>query len=99
MSDTKVVSSRFDVTDAHTLAGYRRDASEMLVPWPVEPDCSLWSDVLGLRLVVEAGLLLAETADGERLRSPEQEAAARLEAKAENERLRQELSRLKRERT
>jgi len=62
--------------------------------------------VLGLRLVVEAGLLLAETAEGERLRSPEQEAAARAEeararreAEAENERLRQELSRLRADRT
>ena len=89
-----------------TLAGYHRDASDLLVPWPAEADGSLWSDVLGLRLVVEAGLLLAETVEGERLRSPEQEAAARAEeararreAEAENERLRQELSRLRADRT
>jgi hypothetical protein len=63
-----------------TLAGYRRDAAGPLVPWTAGPDGRLWSDVLGLRLIVDAGLLLAETADGQRLRSPEEEAAARLEA-------------------
>ena len=63
-----------------TLAGYRRDAAGLLVPWTSDPDGSLWSDALGLRLIVDAGLLLAEAADGQRLRSPEEEAVARLEA-------------------
>jgi len=88
-----------------TLAGYRRDASGLLAPWPLEANGSLWSDVLGLRLAVHADLLLAETAGGEQLRTPEQEVAARLEEaaarreiEAENERLREELARLKRER-
>jgi Uma2 family endonuclease len=63
-----------------TLAGYRRDAAGLLVPWTANPDGSLWSDALGLRLIVDARLLLAETADGKRLRSPEEEAGARLEA-------------------
>ena len=82
---------------ASSLTGYRRDAAGLLAPWPAEADGSLWSDVLDLRLVVLGDLLLAETRDGERLRSPEQEAHARQEAEAENERLRQELARLKRE--
>jgi Uma2 family endonuclease len=78
-----------------TLAGFRRDTAGLLVAWPQEDDGSLWSEVLGLRLVAAGALLLAETADGERLLSPEQEAAARRAAEAENERLRNELARVK----
>jgi Uma2 family endonuclease len=65
---------------ASSLAGYRRDELGRLVPLSREADGSLWSDVLELRLVVEGDQLLAVTAEGERLLSPEQEAAARREA-------------------
>jgi Uma2 family endonuclease len=51
-----------------TVRGYRRDAAGQLVPWPHEADGSLWSEVLSLHLLVEGALLLAETAEGERLR-------------------------------
>jgi Uma2 family endonuclease len=84
--------------EASTLAGYRRDEVGRLVPWPLEADAILWSEVLGLRLVTEGELLLAETGAGERLLSPEQEAVARRAAEAEVERLREELARLRRER-
>ena len=82
---------------ASTLSGYRRDAAGLLVPWPAEVDGSLWSEVLSLRLRVDDESLVAETAAGERLLTPAQEAVARRVAEAENERLRLELARLKHE--
>jgi len=51
--------------------------------------------VLNLRLIVQGSLLLAETAEGARLLSPEQEAAARRATEAENELLRRELASLR----
>jgi Uma2 family endonuclease len=65
---------------ASTLTGYRRDAAGQLEPWTAHPKGGLWSDVLGLRLLTGGSLLLAETAGGEHLRSPQEEATDRLEA-------------------
>jgi hypothetical protein len=65
---------------ASTLMGYRRDAAGQLAPWTAHPKGGLWSDVLGLRLIADGNLLLAETAGGQRLRSPQEEATNRLEA-------------------
>ncbi len=86
------------------LAGFRRDQSCRLVPWRAEPEGGLWSAVLELRLIVDGSLLVAETAEGERLLSPQQEAAARRAeaaarraAEADNDRLRRELARLRNE--
>lgn len=77
-----------------SLHGYRRDEAGAFVPWQAAADGSLWSDVLELHLVVRDTLLQAQTADGELLLTPEQEAAARKEAEAEVVRLRRDLERL-----
>ena len=79
------------------LVGYQRGAGGVLEPNPLAADGRLWSAVLGLWLLVEGVLLVAQTAVGERLRSPEQEATARQEAEAENARLRAALARLQRD--
>jgi Putative restriction endonuclease len=86
-----------------SLVGYRRGAPGELLPWPVDGDGNLWSDVLGLWLTVDGNYLQAKSKDGRILLSPEQEAAARWgaeaarrEAEAETARLRLEIERLKR---
>ncbi len=76
------------------LAGYRCDGVGRMQPWPSDADGSLWSDVLGLRLIVQDGLLRAWTAKGEPLRTLAEEARAREAAEKETARLRLELERL-----
>jgi Uma2 family endonuclease len=63
------------------LAGYRRGAGG-LEPWPPDEQGRLWSEVLGLHLVVRGRLLQAQTADGRVLLTPEEAEAARREAEA-----------------
>ena len=66
-----------------SLSGYRRNAAGRFDPW--EPDAAgrLWSEVLGLYLIVRDNLVQAQTRDGRILRTPEEEAdAAREEAEA-----------------
>ncbi len=65
---------------ASTLEGYRRGAAGGLEPWPHDGEGGLWSDVLGLRLVVRGALLQAQTPDGRLLLTPEQTAEARQRA-------------------
>ena len=55
-----------------TLAGYRRDALGKFVPWLLDAQGRLWSEVLGLFLVVNGPLLQAQTPDGRLLLTPEQ---------------------------
>jgi Uma2 family endonuclease len=71
---------------AALLAGYRRDRLGRMVPWQAQADGSLWSDVLGVSLVLRGDLLRVQTAQGELLRTLE-------EAEAELEHLRHELNR------
>ena len=84
------------------LEGYRRDAAGQCVPWLPDAQSRLWSETLGLFLVVRGPLLQAETATGELLLTPEQSGAAlrgaetaREQAEAEVARLRQELAQLR----
>lgn len=88
------------------LAGYCRGESGEFEPWLPDAGGRLWSEVLGLYLVVQGPLLQAETADGRLLLTPEQSGAAlrdveiarqreREETDTEIERLRQELARLR----
>lgn len=63
-----------------SLRGYRRNSAGRFEPW--EPDSSgrLWSEVLGLYLIVQDDLLQAQTLTGRLLLTPEQEADARRQA-------------------
>ena len=85
---------------ASTLEGYRRGASGAFEAWIPDAEGRLWSDVLGLYLVVRGALIQAQTREGRLLLTPEQEAEAhrqeaeaRRRAEAELERLRGELER------
>jgi len=70
------------------LEGYRRNAAGQFESWPLDDQGRLWSEVLGLRLVVRGALLQAETPDGRLLLTPEQAEEAR--QRAEDERRRAE---------
>ncbi len=63
--------------DASTLDGYRRGADSALEPWAPDAQGRLWSDVLGLYLVVRGVYVQAETREGRLLLTPEQEAEGR----------------------
>jgi len=63
--------------DASTLDGYRRGANGALEPWTPDGQGRLWSDVLGLYLVVRGAFVQAETREGRLLLTPEQEAEGR----------------------
>jgi hypothetical protein len=78
------------------LAGYRRNATGQFEDWPLDAEGRLWSAVSELYLVARGSRLQAQTAAGEWLLTPEQEAAARQRAEAEVERLRQELAHYRR---
>lgn len=67
------------------LEGYRRGAGGQFEPWPLDADGYLWSNVLGLFLVVRGPLLQAQTADGELLLTPEQSGAALRDAEIARE--------------
>jgi Uma2 family endonuclease len=66
---------------AHSrLEGYRRNAADRFVRWPVDGQGRLWSSVLELYLVAQGTLLQAQTREGRLLLGPEQEAQARRRA-------------------
>lgn len=67
------------------LEGFRRGASGGLEPWPPDSAGRLWSEVLGLYLLLNGEMVQAMTPDGRLLLTPAQEAAAR--EQAENARL------------
>jgi len=69
--------------DASTLDGYRRGANGALEPWTPDARGRLWSDVLGLYLVVRGAFVQAETPDGRLLLTPEQEAEGHRHAEEE----------------
>ncbi len=79
-----------------TLEGYRRNAAGQFEPWPLDDQGRLWSDVLGLRLVIRGALLQAETRDGRLLLSPEQAEEARQRAEDTVNQLHAELEQYKR---
>jgi len=81
--------------DASTLEGYRRGANGALEPWTPDAQGRLWSDVLGLYLVVRGVFVQAETREGRLLLTPEQEAEGR--RRAEEERAHEARSRLQAE--
>jgi hypothetical protein len=64
------------------LEGYRRDAAGRFTPWPPDEQGRLWSETLGLFLVVRGSLLQAETATGDLLLTPEQSGVALRSAEA-----------------
>jgi len=75
---------------ASTLRGYRRSEDGQFEPWWPDARKRLWSDVLGLYLVVRGTLVQAETPEGRVLLTPEQsevererEATARQQADLE----------------
>ena len=80
---------------ASALQGYRRAVNGAFEPWPRDERGRLWSEVLGLYLMVRGTLVQAETREGRLLLSPQQEAEARRKAEEEANRLRQELERLR----
>lgn len=94
------------------LQGYRRGTAGQFEQWADDSEGRLWSEVLGLHLVVQGTLLQARTPEGRLLLTPEQaevarrraaeqreqEAQARRHAEDEIERLRHELERYKSER-
>jgi hypothetical protein len=67
---------------ASTLEGYRRGASSVLESWTPDAQGRLWSDALGLSLVVQGVFVQAETPDGRLLLTHEQEAEGRRRAAA-----------------
>ena len=78
-----------------SLAGYRRNAAGQFEPWPHDTEGRLWSEVLGLHLVVRGTLLQAQTREGRLLLTPEEAEVAYRRAEEEVERLRRELERYK----
>ncbi len=66
--------------EASLLEGWRRGESGRFETWPLDAEGRLWSDVLGMFLKVEGQRVTAETAAGERLLTPPEEARARHEA-------------------
>ncbi len=76
-----------------SLAGYRRNAAGQFEPWPLDAEGWLWSEVLGLHLVVRGTLLQAQTREGRLLLTPEETEVAYRRAEEEVERLRRELER------
>jgi Uma2 family endonuclease len=81
----------FTPREGATLEGYRRGATGQFERWPPDEQGRLWSEVLGLYLVVRGTLLQAQMADGRLLLTPEQSEAARHRAEEEAKRLRREL--------
>ncbi len=67
---------------ASTLHGYRRGEDGQFAPWPPDARGRLWSDALGLYLVVQGQLVQAETPDNQLLLTPGQATAARRQAEA-----------------
>jgi hypothetical protein len=65
-----------------TLTGYRRSASGRFVAWKPDREGRLWSEVLGLFLVVRGAAVRAQTADGRLLPTPEEAEVARQQAEA-----------------
>ena len=63
-----------------TLEGYRRSKTGVFEAWPLDAEGGLWSDVLGLRLVVRGMLLRAQTLAGRLLPTLEEALGARREA-------------------
>jgi hypothetical protein len=59
------------------LEGYRRDATRAWTPWAPDGAGRLWSEVLGLGLVLRGSEVRAVTHEGEVLRTPREEAQAR----------------------
>ena len=76
-----------------TLEGYRRAASGAFGRWAPDAQGRLWSDVLGLFLVVQGRLLQAQTPGGRLLLTPEQAEFARQRAETERQRAEEELHR------
>jgi hypothetical protein len=68
------------------LSGHRRGAQGRFEPWRLDAEGRLWSEVLGLYLVVQGTLLQARTPDGRILLSPEQAEAERLRERMERQR-------------
>ena len=82
---------------ASTLDGYRRGADGALEPWTPDVQGRLWSDVLGLSLVVRGAFVQAETPDGRLLLTPEQEAEGRRQEAEGRRRAEENVERLRRE--
>ena len=76
-----------------SLAGYRRGESGAFSTWPLDEQGRLWSEVLGLYLVVNGALIQAQTPDGRLLPTPEQSDEAVDRAEQEVAQLRRELAR------
>ena len=82
---------------ASALEGYRRRASGALEPWTPDTQGRLWSDVLGLSLVVQGVFVQAETPDGRLLLTHEQEAEGRRQEAEGRRRAEENVERLRRE--
>ena len=80
-----------------TLEGYRRGATGGFEPWSPDEEGRLWSEVLGLHLVVRGALLQAQTAEGRLLLTPEQAEVARRRAEEAHRRAEDEAEQLRRE--
>ena len=83
--------------DASALDGYRRGSDGALEPWTPDARGRLWSDVLGLYLVVRGAFMQAETPDGRLLLTPEQEAEGRRQEVEGRRRAEENVERLRRE--
>jgi len=65
-----------------TLVGWRRGESGRFEPWLADADGRLWSTALDLYILVRGERVMAQTAEGVRLLTPEEQAAGRREAEA-----------------
>jgi len=79
------------------LEGFRRDAAGTFIPWLPDDQGRLWSDVLGLYLVVSGTLLQAQTTEGQLLPTLEQADDARERAEVGRQRAEEEAAQLRRE--
>lgn len=79
------------------LEGYRLGPDDLFVPWLPDAGGRLWSETLGLYLMVNGALVQAQTPEGELLLTPEQTGDALRESEAARRQSEGELAALRRE--
>jgi hypothetical protein len=85
---------RLDLAEAR-LEGYRRSETGAWNVWGPDAQGQLWSEVLGLGLVMRGREVRAVTREGELLRTPPEAEAARQRAEAARQQAEEELARLR----
>ncbi len=86
-----------DASGPARLEGYRRNSAGRFEPWQPDREGRLWSDVLGLFLLVQGEILRAATPDGRLLLTFDEAIAASTRVQAERDRVQAERDRVQAE--